>query len=555
MKLSKPLVSLLVLVLAFTVLVAGLSAVQSRMNAIRIQQELTDTEPLENAPPLVAFTTVALGGFRGLVADFLWLRSQRMQDKGNYFETVQLASWITKLQPRFTAASCFLAWNMAYNVSVTFNRPEDRWRWVQRGIELIRDEALNYNPSDPELFHQLGWIYQHKVGKDLDDANRYYKTQMAWEMKRVFGPVVQGRAHDGSLPSSTERWHRIASGALTPAKLAAQIGEEKYAEFAKILARQGEEGKGWTFDDFEREFRESPDGMIPDIVRQEIVDLGIAIPVDLALRHRWLRNHYRLKPELVAHINRPFGDLDWRLPEAHAIYWAVRGGEEWRKSEDEFKALQCDRMIFQSLADAFKGGSLVVMQVEDTEVLEMRPNLNVADFCRKAYEDALERHGENTIRAAYGNFLVDAVVYFYKSGFRAKAKEYFDIGTKRYESRITGDLDSFAVKELEEDIKIMSYNQGQSTVQGYLIYSCFALANRNYDECAAYERTARSVYDKYHQDIGDTKIRRGLPPYDQMKANVITYCLETFPPELAAVLDAELKAEAERLKPKKPDTP
>ena len=147
------------------------------------------------------------------------------------------------------------------------------------------------------------------------------------------------------------------------------------------------------------------------------------------------------------------------------------------------------------------------------------------------------------------------MVYFYKSGFRAKAKEYFDIGTKRYESRITGDLDSFAVKELEEDIKIMSYNQGQSTVQGYLIYSCFALANRNYDECAAYERTARSVYDKYHQDIGDTRIRRGLPPYDQMKANVITYCLETFPPELAAVLDAELKAEAERLKPKKPDTP
>ena len=539
MNVSKPLVSLLVVLLGLAVLVGGLSAVQSRMNAIRIQQELTDTEPLENAPPMVAFTTVALGGFRGLVADFLWLRSQRMQEEGNYFETVQLASWITKLQPRFTAAAAFLAWNMAYNVSVTFSDPRDRWRWVQRGIELLRDEAMNYNPSDPELFHQLGWIYQHKLGKDLDDANRYYKTQMAWEMIRVFGPVAN-------------QWDIIARGALTPAKLEAQIGKEKYAELSKILARQG-----WTFADFEREFRNSPDGMIPASVRQEIGELGVAPQVDLALRHRWLLNHYRLRPDLISHINRTFGELDWRLPEAHAIYWAWRGYQEWSKTDDQHKALQCDRMIFQSLNAAFQGGRLETFSAEgDTTVLDFRPNLNVADYCRRAYEEALAKYEDSTIRGAFNNFMVDAVVYFYKSGFRAKAGEYFADAKKMDSHRFQGDLDGFAMKELEEDIKIMSYNQAQSTVEGYLIYACYALAMRGYDDARAYEGTARGVYDKYQKDIGNTKGRRGLPPYEQMKKATIDHCLKIFPPELAAALKAELDAERARLEEaEKPDSP
>jgi hypothetical protein len=511
MKLSKLSASLLIVLVAFAVLVGGLSAVQSRMNAIRIDQELTDTTPLENAPPLVAFTTVALGGFRGLVADFLWLRSQRMQDLGNYFETVQLASWITKLQPRFTAATAFLAWNMAYNVSVTFNRPQDRWRWVQRGIELIRDEALNYNPSDPELFQQLGWIYQHKLGKDLDDANRYYKTQFAWEMIRVFGPLAN-------------RWDIIAQGALTPAKLEAQIGEEKYAELMKILGR-----KGWTFDDFEREFRDSPDGRIPKDVGDEINKLGIYAPVDVSLRHRWLLYHYRLRPEIIYQITQALGDLDWRLPQAHAIYWAFRGRQEWSKTEDDFKALQCDRMIFQSLNDAFQGGRLVVYNVENTTVLQMRPNLSVADTCRDSYKAAMKAHGDGTIRSAY-------------------AKEYFDEAKKEFKSRFKGDLDTFALKELEEDIKIMSYNQAQSTVEGYLVYSCYGLATDNLDDSIAYERTARRVYDKYQRDIGDTKERRGLPPYEQMKKNAIEYCRQTFPPELKAALDAALAAQRAALK-------
>ena len=63
--------SFLTLIVAIILIGAALSFVQGKMNAIRYTEKLTDTDPLENAPPAVAFTSVALGGFRGLVADYL----------------------------------------------------------------------------------------------------------------------------------------------------------------------------------------------------------------------------------------------------------------------------------------------------------------------------------------------------------------------------------------------------------------------------------------------------------------------------------------------------
>ena len=55
-----------VLLLALAaVLLAGVTPIQKALNADRKALGLTRLEPLDNAPPVLAFTTVALGGFRG----------------------------------------------------------------------------------------------------------------------------------------------------------------------------------------------------------------------------------------------------------------------------------------------------------------------------------------------------------------------------------------------------------------------------------------------------------------------------------------------------------
>src|SRR5437868_15507230 len=156
---------------------------QRYLNTQREVLGLTRIAPLENAPPMLAFTTVALGGFRGLIANALWIRATELEDEEKLFEMVLLADWITKLEPHYVQVWVVQSWNLASNISVKFKSPVDRWRWVKAGFELIRDEGLKYNPGEPLLYRELATDFGHKIGQNLDDANVYYKVQWAQEMQ------------------------------------------------------------------------------------------------------------------------------------------------------------------------------------------------------------------------------------------------------------------------------------------------------------------------------------------------------------------------------------
>src|SRR6516164_8731147 len=105
---------ILLLLLAAGLLV-GSGQMQRVLNRDREQLGLTRVNALENAPPVLAFTTVALGGFRGLIANCLWIRANDLQQDDKFFEMAQLSDWITKLEPNFVQVWLVQAWNMAYN--------------------------------------------------------------------------------------------------------------------------------------------------------------------------------------------------------------------------------------------------------------------------------------------------------------------------------------------------------------------------------------------------------------------------------------------------------
>jgi len=174
-----PCAFLIAVLLSFTL--AGSLNIQ--LLEMRSTAHLTQAPPTENMPPLVAFTTVALGGFRGVLADVLWMRAGTLQEEGRYFELVQLSDWIAKLQPRVPAIWAYHAWNMAYNISALMAMPEEKWRWVRNGIVLLRDEGMASNPGSARLHQELAWLFMHKLGSDYDPAARYYRQQWAAEVK------------------------------------------------------------------------------------------------------------------------------------------------------------------------------------------------------------------------------------------------------------------------------------------------------------------------------------------------------------------------------------
>ena len=185
--------SKLVKVVTAAIVIAALSIchfLQKTINRERSEMGLTRLAVLDNAPPMLAFTTVALGGFRGLIVNVLWTRMTDLGDQDRYFETIQLADWITKLEPTFAAVWDWQAWNLAYNISIKFSDPSQRWHWVYAGIKMLRDEGLIYNPKSPDMYRELAWLFQHKIGYYLDDCHVYYKTFWAKEMEELLGKKV-----------------------------------------------------------------------------------------------------------------------------------------------------------------------------------------------------------------------------------------------------------------------------------------------------------------------------------------------------------------------------
>ena len=71
-----------VLAIAACAVLLGInSMVQQKLDRMIQQEKLVDEASVKGLPPMVAFTTVALGGFRGLLADLLWLRAGALQDE------------------------------------------------------------------------------------------------------------------------------------------------------------------------------------------------------------------------------------------------------------------------------------------------------------------------------------------------------------------------------------------------------------------------------------------------------------------------------------------
>ena len=161
-----------------------------------------DAEP----PPGMTLIVSMTGPLRGLAADMLWYRLEDLKQEGKYHEANTLGEWITTLQPRFPKVWQFLAWNMAYNISVKTNTPEERWEWVNKGVNLLREKGIPLNPKSVALYRELSWIFSHKMGQYADDMHWHYRRELAREWQEVLGAPIEG----GTTKQVVEAFRSIA---------------------------------------------------------------------------------------------------------------------------------------------------------------------------------------------------------------------------------------------------------------------------------------------------------------------------------------------------------
>jgi hypothetical protein len=458
---QKPLLIALAVVLIF-----GVSRMQSRLNAQRDTMGLTRMEPLENAPPMLAFTTVALGGFRGLIANALWMRVNDLQEQDKFFEMVQLSDWITKLQPHFTSVWIHLAWNMSYNISVKFNDPKDRWEWVKRGIELLRDEGLRYNPGEPLLYRELAWHFQHKMGQYLDDAHNYYKGAWIEETSEVF-------------PNG-------------------------HPDFEELLNPTTDEAR-------------------------KRVDR--------------LRNHYKMDPAWIKEVDDRYGPLEWRLPESHAIYWAIVGLEKTASDKLKEKDLvSLRRVIFQSMQLAFHRGRLIFPRKGTTEFM-YAPNLDIVERTSQAYEEMMQFEPDmlKNLETAHKNFIKTAVYFLYSYNRLSLANQWFKYMVEKYPTAVPEGqtVDEFALAKVTEDIGETSHDRVKAVLEGLLTSAFTSLAIGEDDRAVGFDRFAQKVWNRFENELPEaSKERVGLPPLGDLKRVVLDQLLD---PDLG--LEEQLRAQ------------
>ena len=575
---SRDIITLLICIVAAIGLcvVAGLQL--DPINRQRQDMDLIIDQP-ENIPPSLAFATIATGAFRGLVVDVLWMRADKLKEEGQFFDARQLAEWITILQPRFASVWVFHAWNMAYNISVAIpaTQPDQRWRWVRNGYELLRDEAITkYKLKDIEIYHELARIVQHKMGGLSDDVHKYYKLQLALMLE----PLLN--SEDNQLQWTDNAYYEALASA--PADWPTMIDDPNVASLVDALKSADE-----TFSDEETftgaylALRENSQRFEP-AAAQVIDDFRGSDTLkkfDLfAKAYQW-RNTWKMDPALMRELNQTYGPidytdpnrhlpLDWRHPDSHAIYWAVKGlrvAAQDPSREVEVGETNTDRIVSHSLQNLFRSGKLYIhdvpMPVQSGRIIEapqemvigkevfLRPDLRFLEPYDKATLANIEKYKDDkgtyqTMQNGHRNFLKNAVLLIYQTGHQALAQRVYNEMRKRYplDEFKSPRVDVYAMKRIDEEFDSITINDAKEMIVAMLREAYFRFAIRDDDEAAGQESLAREVWSLYQTKYDDAN-RINLPSFDLLRYTALQDFLDDrqYSPNLRLGLLARIEIE------------
>lgn len=112
-----------------------------------------------------AGTTIKLAtlGMRGVAANVLWEKANSYKMKKDWTNLSATLQQITLLEPHFLSVWRFQAWNLSYNVSAEFDDYRERYRWLIKGVDFLR-EGIRSNQHEPMLVWDVGWYVGHKIG-------------------------------------------------------------------------------------------------------------------------------------------------------------------------------------------------------------------------------------------------------------------------------------------------------------------------------------------------------------------------------------------------------
>jgi hypothetical protein len=181
-----------------------------------------DIKLRQQMPQLMAIAL--LGGFRGVVCDFVWITAHGAWEKQEWFKMKQYFITVTTLQPMsvlyWETSAWHMGWNISYSVSQDPKEPRaavrenNRRLWIEEARKLLERGVENI-PERYNLYFHTGWLIMQKQdymnadpkhgypGKHFVEAAEWFKK--AWKKFPDEAPTYISRM-GGHCYMKAERW-------------------------------------------------------------------------------------------------------------------------------------------------------------------------------------------------------------------------------------------------------------------------------------------------------------------------------------------------------------
>jgi tetratricopeptide (TPR) repeat protein len=508
-------------------LMAAASWRVTSLNAQRKEQGLV-LPPLPEGmmqPSMLLRPLLAVG--RAPLVAVLWMRATKLKEQKRYFDAYQLSKMICELQPKFASVWAFQAWNMAYNISVTLKSPEERWRWVRNGYELLRDKAIPLNPNNGQLYKELAWILFHKVGDFMDEWHWYYKVQFALQMEDILGEPPADTVRPGRARGDFYRDYDFESLAKAPTTIRQLLEDRDVAEFVEKLETFG--------------FDASEDGVFLGLLaslKEGIVKVADAEPGEEGTRlhelnvlmtdpgtqaarratetfwraHR-LRNEVKLDPQRIVELQDGYGvTFDFRFPETQALYWANLGMEKGTSRQEaiDVHRLNTNRIEFYCLQKMFHRGRLAMSAAADLgEPPLLSPDIRVIPMLKEAFERDSKQYLElefqkspisTNFRTAYVGFMRTATIRYHELGRQKEAQALFDELKEIFpDPMYEKGLDGFLAEQFRFDRELNDYRVALARIKALITRGLIRYAYNEDEDALRYLGRAKQIYDHFRR--------------------------------------------------------
>ena len=289
----------------------------------------------------------------------------------------------------------------------------------------------------------------------------------------------------------------------------------------------------------------------PDLANVEVFDQIVGAreqrPAGQALlrflQRKVLHEVYNLDPEKMVEVMKFFGPVDWRVVDAHSLYWIAQSIIQGHETLQEFgnDKINTTRLLFFSLRNLNLRNKLIFEPYPPAIHLSYfnpTPDIHFIEPMQRAFieygpllsgaRDVGPGAG-NTYRTGHINFLTESIRTLYLENRIAEASKYYEYLRQTYHTSPSGEFNPAFMDPLEDYVRkslmegLEGGREAALAINAWMTNAYNALAGREFVQYQNLRKMALEVHRNYHGRIPNMAESKKLAPFNEMQVDTLLF--------------------------------